>query len=146
MNENIKDIKDNYIRVSFQLPFLCIEVCSVSWKGHYPLSQWVVARKLNCHRAEHFSNNEWLTNESIEAVELPEPALKKKSRATNPLETSDSDLFISSLDIENAVNSVISDQKYFRQCLKCKQINVLGHMHNDNFCSSCAENYLGIVY
>lgn len=48
--------------------------------------------------------------------------------------------------IAAAEKAVLANQRYFRRCATCGELNNAGHMHNAATCQGCAERHLGVVF
>jgi hypothetical protein len=49
-------------------------------------------------------------------------------------------------ELEAAKETVLEDRRYFRVCGRCRQRELVGHMHDARICQACAEKYIGVVY
>ncbi len=49
-------------------------------------------------------------------------------------------------EIENATDSILRDDRYFRSCLECGERKPLGWMQNDWSCQECAVVKHGVVH
>ena len=49
-------------------------------------------------------------------------------------------------EINLAIERLIGNPKYFRECTECKQIHMVGDMDDNFLCHGCASEMLGIVY
>ena len=49
-------------------------------------------------------------------------------------------------DIEEAIQSLLGDARFFGVCSHCGERNQHGHMHSETICQSCAESDLGVDY
>lgn len=48
--------------------------------------------------------------------------------------------------LARARQNALRDQRFFRECVYCKQTTNVGHMSDDRVCQGCASEYLGAVY
>jgi len=56
------------------------------------------------------------------------------------------DGFTSQEVIDELVEKIFLDKRYFKICNECDQRNPIGHMHSNNVCQGCAEQNHGIVH
>ncbi|BCN24519.1 hypothetical protein [Vibrio alfacsensis] len=54
------------------------------------------------------------------------------------------DACIELFDLDQEIERLLSDIKYFGFCIKCNDYFPAGTMHSDTHCHGCAERYLGI--
>ena len=48
--------------------------------------------------------------------------------------------------IQDAIDTILLDDRFFSECQECRRRQPVGWMHSDSLCQSCAERNHGVVY
>ena len=48
--------------------------------------------------------------------------------------------------VDEMIKAILMNEKYFKTCEECGEINPDGWMHDDKICQGCAEKNHGVVY
>ncbi|WP_261816214.1 hypothetical protein [Vibrio gallicus] len=80
----------------------------------------------------------------LQVCQIDWPAPHEPSETWVTAKSLDSSIELMELDAE--IQYLLSNPKYFGFCTQCKAHFVIGMMHSDSHCHSCAERCLGIVY
>ncbi len=48
--------------------------------------------------------------------------------------------------LAEAKAAALSDARFFLTCQRCGEVNIEGHMHDQEICQGCAERHLGVCY
>ena len=48
--------------------------------------------------------------------------------------------------VDEAIGKALNNKRYFKICMKCLELNNIGHMFSDYMCEGCAEVFLGVIH
>lgn len=126
MDKDIDEIKQNYIRLRANEQGLWLEVREIGWKGpHTPVSNWVQVKRLG---------------------QPPAPEEETEILPIRRVEHGSDGWIVTPQELEQEIDKLLANRRYFRVCTYCNQLSQRGHMYDKKTCSGCAEERLGIVY